>query len=413
MLILQPRNKEKLMPSASHELERRDEIDLLNDQIKQLKEDIQLAEMLNDASIDRIMAFDLDLRIIAWNKTCERVSGFTKEQVLGKKLLEIYPEINELPALLDAIDSAMHGYKVYVPSDKGSFKGGHYEHHFMPLKNKHGVIIGVMNVIHDVAHRVKAERELKSLNKSLAKKNKELKLSNAELTSFSHVTSHDLKEPLRKAYLFLEMITKNERERLSEEGKAHFKKAQAALQRMTLLTDDILTFAQLQVKGAKQEEIDLNDILKFTKNNLREMISAKKAEIRSQKLPVINGYRSMVVQLFQNILSNALKFQEAEAIPSIKISATSESADNIKHPDAVSGTDYFRISFHDNGIGFEKKYGLRVFQMFHKLHDAEQYPGTGIGLAVCKKIMDLHQGFITVESEPGVGSCFHCYFPLE
>lgn len=372
----------------------------------------QLAALMNDASIDRILAFDKDLRIIAWNEMCQTVSGLEKQDAIGRNYYDAMPGANECAYIAKAIQLALRGFKSFVPSDKGSYGGGYYEHHFIPLKGDKDNVIGVLNVIHDVAHRVKAEKELKSLNKSLAKKNKELKQKNAELLAYTDVTAHELKEPLWRIYSFVEKIASGDADKLSAEGKNYFKRIQASARRMMLLTDDVLTYLGLHMQATAATEVDLNQTMKFVLNELDESIRSSGAVIDVAPLPVITGYRTLLAQLFQNILNNALKFQEKGNAPRISVTAAYHKGADLKHSDVNTESDYVCISVTDNGIGFSKKHKEKIFEMFHKLHNEEEYAGTGIGLATSQKIAVLHHGFITADSVPGEGSTFDCYLEI-
>jgi PAS domain S-box-containing protein len=389
-----------------------EQIVALKERIRQLEEQVWLHELLNDASIDRVMAFDPELNIIAWNKTSQILTGLRKENILGRNVLDIFPELKDCKASMDAIKSALKGYKVFVPGEKGPREGGYYENHYIPLKDAENRVSGVLNIKHDVAHRVKAENELKALNKSLARKNKELKQKNAEIISFSHITSHDLKEPLRKIYLFIEMLMSKEIENLTDDGKKYFRKIQASVQRMGLLTDDILAYSQVLTEEQNLSNVDLSNTLLFVKDVLNEYISSSGAIIESESLPVIQGYRNLLSQLFQNIIHNAIKFQKTGNKPVIRIGAENVPGSSIKHIDASPDAEYLKISFADNGIGFDERYSDKIFQMFQRLHTSDNFGGTGIGLAVCKKIAELHQGFMTAESTPGKGSHFHLFLPV-
>ncbi|WP_276133956.1 ATP-binding protein [Polluticoccus soli] len=372
-----------------------------------------LADMINDASIDQVLAFDTQMQVISWNKTCEQFSGISKNEIMGRNLIEFFPEINNHEEVIKAIDMAMRGFKTFVPAGKGSYGGGYFESHFIPLKDDRGEVFGVMNIKHDVSHRIKAENELKNLNKALVRKNKELKQTNADLLTFTHVTSHDLKEPLRKIYTFVEMILTEDGRQLSEKSKGYFKRIQSSAQRMGLLTDDLLTFAQVNDDDTEREETDLNQLLQHAKVQLDNVIARKKAIIESGELPNVTGNAKLLTQMMVSIISNALKFQEEGSVPHIVINATIANGIDLKHPDALDGTNYHRISFKDNGIGFDSKYTNKIFQMFQRLHSSSKYFGTGIGLALCQKILDKHNGFITVESEPGKGSTFNVFLPVE
>lgn len=384
---------------------------LVSEEMYQLMDRIHHAELLIDVSIDRVMALDPELRVISWNKMCEALAGRTKDEVLGKPVSDVIPEFKSCPVITRAIENALKGLKVFVPAGEGSFGGNYSEQHFIPLKEEGREVEGVLIVIHDVAHRVKAENELKALNKSLARKNRELKQRNAELLSFAHVTGHDLKEPLRKIYTFIEMLVTREEDHLSDEGRSLFKRIQGAVQRMGMLTDDILNFSELSTADKTAEPVDLNHTMKFVLFNLQDQIERKEAEVEVGDLPVIQGYRNLLAQLFQHLLSNSIKFTEKDRMPRIRITSSTCEGAETGHPEALPDQQYVCISIEDNGIGFEKKYAERIFQMFQRLNNSPAYPGTGIGLTLCRKIAELHNGFITVESVPGEGSTFHCYLP--
>lgn len=383
----------------------------LQEQIHQLSERSQLAEMMNDASIDRVLAMDKDLNIIAWNQMCERVTGLDRQHALGRNFMEIFPAAKNCEEIKEAIEQALQGRKFFVPADKGCYEEGHYERHFVPLREDDGTLRGILVIAHDVAHRMKAEHELKALNKALARKNRELKSKHAELLTFAHVTSHDLKEPLRKIYVFIEMLMGGEADNLSAEGRTHFKRIQASVQRMGMLTDDILTFAELNRNNEHRQDVELDKICRFAIHNLGPVTEERNAQISYKELPAIKGYRTLLTQMFQHLISNAIKFQPEGGVPRLDISARQVKGSEIHHADAQADVMYTCISFADNGIGFDQKYAEKIFQMFQRLNRAETYAGTGIGLALCRKVAELHGGFITVASETDKGSTFHCYFP--
>ena len=371
----------------------------------------ELADMINNASIDRIFAIDTHNRITAWNKSCELLTDVKKTDVLDNDLFSVFPEITDNVHILKAITGAQHGHRMFLSPDKGSCFGGHHESHFIPLKLD-DTVMGVMCLMHDVAHRVKTENELKALNKALAKKNKELKAKNAELLSFSKVTAHDLKEPLRKIYTFIEMLATTETDKLSADGKGIFKRIQGSVQRMGMLTDDLFNYSQVQTVTEELTVVDLDRTLKVARNMLTDLTEKKKAIITAEKLPVIHGYRTMLADLMLRILGNSLKFQPEGQVPVIRITVDTVQGTDIGDSNAVADSTYHCISITDNGIGFDKKYAELVFGMFQRIHTGAKYTGTGMGLAICKKIMDMHNGSITAESEEGKGSTFKCYFPI-
>jgi PAS domain S-box-containing protein len=376
-----------------------------------LTERIHLMELVNDATIDCIMVFDVDLHAIYWNRTSEIITGVKNADALGRYFFDLFPEFIESREINNALIQTLRGRKSFVPYEKGSYNGGYHEHHFVPLKSDTGEVLAVLDLVHDVAHRVKVEKELKSLNRSLVKKNKELKHTNAELVSFSHITSCDLKEPLNRIYSLLEATIRKDAINLSETGKSNLKQIQAAAQRMRLLTDDLAAYCRINTEKVPLSVVNLNHIVLLAVSNLQDEIQAKAATIEHDELPAIKAYQPLLVTLFQHILANAIKFQPKGNRPEIRITTEVLDGEDILHPDTYSDMQYIRISFKDNGIGFNQKSAEEIFQMFYRINP-QSFPGTGIGLTVCKKIADLHNGFMTADSSEMKGCTVNVFLPL-
>jgi PAS domain S-box-containing protein len=372
-------------------------------------DEIRLANLINDASIDQILALDYSLRIIAWNKTCEQLSGLPKEAVLGKSLVEVYEKAAEYPAIMEGIVNSLKGFKSFVPWEKGSYNGGYFEHHFMPLRNEENEVIGVLNIIHDVAHRIKAEKELQSLNRTLARKNKELQRKTEELTNFNWIASHDLKEPLRKIYTFIELVATQEGTKISDTARSNLRRAQSAVQRMGLLTDDIVTFSQVTAPTEKLDEVDLQEVMEAAILRHQRTIDDNGCSIVAEPMPAIKGYPQMLSLLMYHLLGNAVKFHAEGATPKVQVEYKLLAGKDISVSDAEPDAAYHCISFIDNGIGFSSEYNDKIFEMFQRLHAPGVYRGTGMGLPLSRKVAEAHEGFITVKSEEGIGSIFSCY----
>lgn len=380
-------------------------------ELLQLKYEINLAELINDSSVDIILVFNLNQEIIVWNKVCERYMDCSKEEALGRQLSDIFPRQVKYPLVSEGINAALQGFKYFIPHSEATLIDGYFETHLIPLKINEQSIEGVLCVMHDVSHRIKAENELKKLNISLKQKNRELAAKNEELLAFSNITSTDLMDPLRKMYTFIEMLINEESMRLSDKGRSFLRRIQASAQRMGLLTDDILAYAQLNNAEKNFYDLNLEHILKFVLESLREQITNTSAIINYDTLPHVTGSRLLIAQLFQHLIGNALKFIAPDKQPVLNISSKIIKGSKIKHPYAAPQIKYLAISFEDQGIGFDMVYSEKIFQMFQRIQH-KTYPGTGIGLALCKKIMELHHGFITAESTLDMGSIFNCYFPL-
>jgi two-component system CheB/CheR fusion protein len=256
-------------------------------------------------------------------------------------------------------------------------------------------------------------QELKSANESLEEKNKELLSMNKELEAFAYVSSHDLQEPLRKLQIFSGIILEKEKQNLSEKGKNYFKLMQQSGERMQQLIQDLLAFSRLRVAERIFEDTDLEVIIEEVKIEFKEIILLKKAIIELNDKCTLKTIPFQFRQLMQNLIGNALKFSNPDKPPLIKIKC--HKVKNIK-PNVkglIPRKEYCHISISDNGIGFEKKFSDKIFEVFQKLHGKDEYAGTGIGLAIVKKIVDNHKGVITAKSEVNKGTIFDIYIPIE
>jgi PAS domain S-box-containing protein len=372
-----------------------------------------LAEMLNDCSIDRVMAIDLNWNIIAWNQASEIASGLSREDVLGKNLLDVFASIKSDKEIMHAIHSAFLGNKTFVLSDKSKLHRYYYENHFIPLKENGKKVIGVMNIMHDVAHRIKAETQLRELNVALAEKYRQLEKLSEELTSFTSITTHNIKEPLQFIYTSLELLMKAEGRVLTDSSKANLRRMQVSLNRINRLIDDIVELFKINAATEPNVPVDLNIILSKVKQNFQRKISERNVTIMTESLPVIIGIPDMIQLLFQNIIDNSIKFQQEGKSPVIKITSQQLHINpSTEMPDA-KGDLYYCITFTDNGIGIPHEDQSKIFDMFVQLHEKKRFPGSGLGLTFSQKIMDSHNGFIKVESKEDAGSIFSCYFPCE
>jgi len=252
---------------------------------------------------------------------------------------------------------------------------------------------------------------LKHLNNKLKEKNHKLELYNKELDSFTYIASHDLKEPLRKIFTYITLIESSEAPALSDKGRAHFGRIKSSAQRMQSLLDDLLHYAHINMEQARFEEIDLNQVVADVKDQLREEIRESGMEIRAEPLPVVRGLPFQIRQLFENLISNSIKYRQERAQPQVSIAASLVSKSEIREKFHKESSRYYKLLFRDNGLGFRQGYAEKVFQLFQRLHQKNEQPGTGIGLTICKKIVDNHNGFIKAVSEVNQGTTFVVYLP--
>lgn len=250
--------------------------------------------------------------------------------------------------------------------------------------------------------------ELEGANNKLEVVNEKLVRSNSDLEQFAYVASHDLQEPLRKIQIFTEMAEKAIAAQTDTRG--YFEKIHASAKRMTDLIKSVLNYSRLSKTGEQFEKVDLNVLVENTKTDLELMIAEKKAVIKNDRLPVVHGIPLQLNQLFLNLFSNSLKFCAAD--PVITITSRVVPPEEVKHHEHLHAKEsYIEIIFADNGIGFEQQYADQIFTIFQRLHDKRSYEGTGIGLALCKKIVENHHGYIEAKSALGKGAAFYIYLP--
>jgi signal transduction histidine kinase len=279
---------------------------------------------------------------------------------------------------------------------------------FLKIRNENSLrIIAQSNAILLENEVNKRTLEIKHMNNQLRERNFRLERKNHDLTSFSFIASHDLKEPLRKIHMFTNLITLSNPD-LQGKSIEYFNKISQQSNRMQLLIESVLKYAQTDDDLFGFQQTSLNETANLALASLNEKIKEKDAIIKVQSLPSIFCNPTQIEQLFINLIDNALKYAQPGVRPLIEINATRlEQSNDQNLPDSFR----WRIDFSDNGIGFDDTYSEKIFEIFQRLHSNDLYPGTGIGLAICKKIVENHQGEITVKSHLGVGSVFSVILP--
>ena len=356
-----------------------------------------------------------DLMLELWGKPIDDVmhkpifEGLpdAKEQGLEELLLHVYNtgetvKATERPVILLRNGNYETVYQNFV-----------YE----PYKDGDGTILGVLAVTIDVTEQIiarrKIEEEVIKRTKELAETNNNLQRSNAELAQFAYIASHDLQEPVRKVSTFTQMLGNNLRH--SDETAMHYlKRIQDSTTKMLALIRDVLAYSQLSGEHKKQETVNLEEVVGTIKNDFELLMEQKQATIQYHRLPTIQANALQMSQLFGNLISNALKFakQDQPCVITIQteiINGADPAACNL--PDV--NKDYYHIIVADNGIGFNTEYAEKIFNIFQRLHGKKDYEGTGIGLAICKKIVQNHNGSIYAESREGSGARFHILLPKD
>lgn len=371
----------------------------------QAAEALQLSELiyknLNDSSNDAIIIADENGIIISWNKIAADIFGYTEAEVAGQNVYIIMPEKYR----------AEHkaGIKRFLATGKSHLVGSRME---MEGKHKSGrefpIEITLSHWKLDSKHFFSAsirditlqKRAQEKLNAAL----EELKRSNEELEQFAYIASHDLQEPLRKIRAFGGRLAARYDESAEIQGKEYVVRMVDAAERMQCLIIDLLSFSTVSRDIGDKTKVDLGKILKIVLDDLQVAITEAGAQIEYDDLPVLNiANPTQMQQLFQNLLSNAIKFRKKDVSPEIKIQCRTIQGRAIEYNEiqAVKNKTYYEIKITDNGIGFDNKYNDKIFTIFQRLHGRSEYKGTGIGLALCRKICANHGGFITARSDNG------------
>ncbi|HET6767058.1 MAG TPA: ATP-binding protein [Chitinophagaceae bacterium] len=280
-----------------------------------------------------------------------------------------------------------------------------------PLKNGNGQIEKMLGVDVDITAIQQSEEKILELNKSLSFINKELRSLNAELKNLNSITANNYSEALRQVYIHLEAIVTNDARTLSDSSRANLRRAQSAIQKMKLLSNDITNYLQLYDIGINKELINPNSIIESILSGMKGKIEDANATINTTILPPFAADPLLFSRLITNLIDNAIKFRKLVVDPIIKIHHSGAEELNAM-PKAVNNTRYIIITISDNGIGFQQEEMDKMFELFHQLPDHGKYKGSGMGLAICKKIMEMHGGFIEAEGQPSRGASLHCYFPV-
>ncbi len=341
-----------------------------------------------------------------WNAGAEKIKGYTSKEVVGKRFDIFYtPEDreNDLPNLL--LNEARLTGKATQEGWRVRKDGTRFWAMIVitALHNKSQEVIGFSKVTRDLTQK-------KLVEDRLAAYTAELEIQNSELEQFAYVASHDLQEPLRKIQTFAELIKEN----LNDKAfvTRYFEKLELSAKRMSELIRSLLNYSRLSKDkhDADKAEINLNTLVSDVMQDFELLIQEKKAVINCARLPTITGNPIQLGQLFSNLIGNSLKYCNVK--PVIKISSRIVRKEQIEDaPNTLTEREYHQIDFQDNGIGFEEEYRILIFSLFQRLHSKQEYAGAGIGLALCKKIVENHHGFISANAEIGKGAIFSVYLP--
>jgi len=332
---------------------------------------------------------------------CELL-GYKAAEMLGRAVWELV-DAEERAASQEAVLKKMNGEKALVPFERTyRARDGRQvavEIHESLIRDAVGAVLGIRSCLLDVSGRKKTEAALRRQAAELAR-------SNGELEQFAYVASHDLQEPLRKIQAFGDRLKTKFSDGLPNEGKDYLERMQNAAYRMQTLINDLLTLSRVATQTRPFVDVDLSETARLVQCDLESRIEQLGGSVEVGALPVIAADRVQMSQLLQNLIGNGLKFHKPDVPPRVTVRSA-----KVRDPNGAA-EDVCRISVEDNGIGFDEKYCDRIFQVFQRLHGRNEYEGTGIGLAICRKIVERHGGTITAHSTPGTGSQFVITLPF-
>ena len=380
-------------------------------------------ETIINTNPDLIYVFDLNYRFTYANKALLEMWGLTWQQSIGKTLIENgyepwHAEMHERE--IDEVVKTKKPIRGEVSFPHATLGVRIYDYIFAPVLNENNEVEAIAGSTRDITELKLSENtlqqktaELLELTNSLEQKVKERTLSleaaNQNLESLNFIASHDLQEPLRKIRTFIALL--QDKQMNSESSRLYLEKIDAAAIRMSTLIKAVLDYGKLSKHEKEFSNTDLNAIVYHVKEDFELMIAEKQAIIKTEELPTINADALQMNQLFTNLLSNALKFSQNK--PLINISFKHAAGSDV--PNMTSSginKSYIHLIFSDNGIGFEPQFKDHIFQLFQRLNSNKEYPGTGIGLSIVKKIVENHKGYITADSQPGVGTTFNIWLPV-
>jgi len=363
-----------------------------------------LVEQVRDYAI---LMLDPEGRVASWNAGAERFKGYRAEEIIGKHFSVFYPK--------EAIDEGWPEHELEVARTEGRFEdegwrvrqdGSRFWANVVitALRDQAGNLKGFAKVTRDLTERKQAEEKLQSFAAQLQR-------SNRELEQFASVASHDLQEPLRKIQAFGDRLHSKCGQALGEQGREYLDRMQAAAARMRTLINDLLTFSRVATKAQPFKPVDLAQVAHEVVADLEGHTQQTAGRVEVGALPAVDADPLQMRQLLQNLIGNGLKFHRPEEPPVVRVEG------QLLHDPAPGfsgngqGRSHCRLTVRDNGIGFEAAYLDRIFEVFQRLHGRHEYEGTGMGLAICRKIVERHGGTITAESTPGHGAAFIVTLP--
>ncbi len=347
-----------------------------------------------------IFLLDPEGHVATWNAGAARIKGYTADEIIGKHFSIFYPR--------DAVDRGWPAHELDVARREGRFEDEGWRVRkdgsrlwanvvITALRDEAGTLQGFAKITRDLTERKQAERKLEA---SAAR----LQRSNRELEQFASVAAHDLQEPLRKIEAFGDRLKTKCGDQLDEQGKDYLERMRHSAARMRTLINDLLTFSRVTTKAQPFQPIDLGKVAREVVADLEGRLQQTGGRVEVGELPTVEADPLQMRQLFQNLIGNGLKFHRPDVPPVVTVEA--------RVVTVPSAAPVCELRVRDNGIGFEEQYADRIFQVFQRLHGRQEFEGTGIGLAICRKIAERHGGTITAHSQSGQGATFLVTLPV-
>ncbi|MEX2585024.1 MAG: PAS domain S-box protein [Balneolaceae bacterium] len=359
----------------------------------ELEQAVEERNAILESIRDAFFAVDRDWVVTYWNREAELLLENNRSEIVGKNLWEVYPDAVELDFYSQYQKAMKTGetvrFEEYYPGKEIWLDVTAY-----PSENSLSVYF------RDVSTRKKADIQLRQFNESLQKQARELELSNQELEQFAYVASHDLQEPLRMVTGFLTQLEKKYAGQLDDRARQYIDYAVDGARRMRQIILDLLDYSRVGREELELEDVSIQDLVDQVLVVQKERIRESSATIHTDHLPVVRGPRGPLLQVLHNLISNALKYHRPGVPPEVRVTVRETDED-------------WTLSVKDNGIGISEEYREKIYIIFQRLHARDEYPGSGIGLAIVKKIADNLGGSIRVDSSPGKGSQFHFTFPKQ
>ena len=404
--------KKGFSPSNILSIKNHDEIGRLALSFNKMAVDLEKTTVSKDymdniisSMMDALIVTDSNLKIRTINNAAGVLLNYSPDELINQSINLIFPDPENSPVSGEKLakiitQGGLKNYETVFRKKDGSKVPVLLS--FSVMKEDNSTLKYIVCTSKDITERKQAEEELLLQTEKLTQ-------TNRELQSFAYAASHDLQEPLRKIVAFSDRIIKKEASNLGEQSLDYFQRIQKATMRMQTLINNLLSYSRVTTQAQPFEKVKLDVVASEVLSDLETLIEQTQGKVEMEGLPEIEADPTQIRQLFQNLISNGLKFHRLEIAPSVKIKGKIVNAT----PNRLNGEGKFlELSFEDNGIGIEGRYFNRIFSVFQRLHGKDEYEGTGVGLSICHKIVERHHGQIRVESQIGIGSRFIVNLPL-